>query len=812
MNLKENYPEELKSLPVYKYLDEICITLKNSPSHFLVLSAETAAGKSTGLPFALLKHFGGKILMLEPRRLAVLNITDRVSNILGEEVGLTCGYQIQLESKISEKTRFTVLTDAILVRKLQNDPSLTDIQVVVIDEFHERTVSMDLALAFLKETMLLRDDLYVVLMSATIKGDEISKYLGNAPVYSVPGRLYPLDIVYKEKSVTDAVREEIEKPSNDGNVLVFLPGIKEIRETEKNLLPLESEFDIKLFPLHSSIPFEEQKSVLKADGDRRKIILSSNIAETSLTVPGVRVVIDSGITRFNVFNRAAGLDTLVTRRVSKFSADQRAGRAGRLAPGKVIRLWNKAEPLLEDNQAEILRTDLSRLVLECFQWGAINYNSLEWFEKPAETAWTSALSFLKLSGCIGEDGRITSLGKAALSMGIDLRLALVALSGILVDNLEFSTENALEYSQYGDAPNSVKQKARKNLNFRVQKILKNQDLKINKKNFSTGRINFSTENAQKFSKALCLLSGFPDRIAVWNGSSYVFPSGRLVYLPKGQNTMAEYLVGLDVDAGEKSAFIRKWLEIDRNEAEEFIKSQSSFKNLYKFSQENYRLEKIVQFGYGEIILSEKKEKVSLEDYKDAVCFEIEKEGLKWLPLSDKAKNFLTRVKFYCQNMGADKKLYSVSEKGDSLEKKLNSLEEKSHDWLCPFITEVNRLEENEVFNALYWYLDGEKIDLNVPLSIKLSEKGKAKKIVYEEQNGKVLPCIEVIIQQAFGCFKTPKIMGQKVLFRLLSPAGRPLQVTQDMENFWKNTWPEICSEMKGRYPKHNWDYRILSEE
>ena len=371
--------EEIQKFPITPYLEQICDTLKKSQSHFLVLTAETAAGKSTVLPLALLEHFSGKIIMTEPRRIAVLGVANRVGELT--EKPKEIGYKIHLESRITCETRLEVVTEAILVRQLQSDPALEDYNVVVLDEFHERSVNTDLALAFLKEAMQLRDDLFVVIMSATIDTKKLQRWLSlpkppeEVPVISIPGRQFAVNVVYEpEKSIVSAVRQGIRYAGDSGNILVFLPGISDIRKAQEGLLEtneFSDDSENELCILHSSISLEEQKRIISPaspDGKRR-VILSSAIAETSLTVPGVNVVIDSGLSRVNRMDISTRMEKLTTEKESEFSAEQRKGRAGRLCEGTCIRLWEKHDVRLKDFPPEILRADLVPLVLECSERG-----------------------------------------------------------------------------------------------------------------------------------------------------------------------------------------------------------------------------------------------------------------------------------------------------------------------------------------------------------------------------------------------------------------------------------------------------------
>lgn len=826
---------ELEKLPIAPFLDDICEKLKASPSRFLLLTAETAAGKSTALPVALLKHFDGNILMLEPRRLAVLNIASRVSQLLGGECGKVCGYQMHLENKTSSQTRVTILTEAILTRKLQSDPLLEGVSVVVIDEFHERSIHADLALAFLKEAVQMRDDLFVVVMSATIEVERILAYLNNCPVYKVPGRQFPVEVKYNGNiSVTEAVFSELknlndqQKYCNEENknqfvrnsILVFLPGIFEIRKVKAELEERNCEAEILI--LHSSVSFDEQKKVLSPvqDANSKRVILSSAIAETSLSVPGIATVIDCGEARINLFNTNAGMETLVTRRESKFNAEQRKGRAGRLGPGKCLRLWNENEILIEETPPEILRTDLCSLVLECAEWGVTSADKLQWLDCPPKEAWSQAKNLLKLLGCInGEDETITKKGKAVLTMGLHPRLACVALSGRTEKEIADSLELVLKYSPYAEAAPFVQKSFKSDLQRRIEKAKKISPSE-NKNQFEKKQeLQKNSKDITEFSLSEMLLEGFPDRIAVRKEivheknifAQYQFMSGRVANLFDDKQIFPEYIIAPVVDAGERSGKIFAYEAINKTAAGKwFNRKAKTFTKTY-FAEDGKKLLKKEICAYGKIILSEKKLTADPEDFCEAVCNAVEENGIDWLPINEGTKKFLERVKFYLDNAEKFSGIKMSEEKNSELKNKFLNLQFSAKDWLVPFLTEKNSLNANNIYSALTWYLDGEEINKFVPVEIKLAN-GKKRKIIYEDQNGKIIPVLEVIIQHIFGCMETPEVLGVPVLLKLLSPARRPLQITDDLENFWKETWPEICKEMKGRYPKHNWDYRIVSED
>ncbi|WP_294428453.1 ATP-dependent helicase C-terminal domain-containing protein [uncultured Treponema sp.] len=812
----------LSSLPVVPFLNEICDTLKSSESRFLVLTAETAAGKSTAVPIALLEHFEGKILMLEPRRLAARAIADRLSDLLGEETGKSVGYRLHLDSKTSSATRLEVITEAILTRRLQADPLLEDVSVIVLDEFHERSIHSDLALAFLKETMLLRDDLFVIVMSATINSRSLSEYLGNkekpAPVMQIPGRQFPVEIEYKPNvSVAEAIFDEVNKNAMRGygeTLLAFLPGIYEIRKTksELELLLSNQNLNTEILILHSSVPVSEQRKVLSplAKDSCQRVILSSAIAETSLTVPGVRVVIDSGLCRMNKMNVALGMEHLVTEKESRFSAEQRAGRAGRLAAGKCIRLWDKNDPLIEQNVPEILRADLTQLVLECAQWGSCEIEKLSWLTVPNASAWKAACMLLEMLDCLevkrnsaGTDFyKITTKGKAILKLGLHPRLACVALAG--------GAESALPFSEYAEA--SVER----------QQIFLN-DLK---KRLSQERQDF----AQSEKMTVPVLSGFPDRLAMLSlqtplnaeRAEYHFPSGRTAWLTrenlvsqtKFRNTaissgFPKWIVAPEVDAGERTGKIYSFECVSDEQAENFLKNHAKTEIRIEFVGQsngndfkNLSIQKKEITVYGELVLKEKKMPADSGDFALALCDLVRKRGLTSLPLDGRIEEFLLRAEFYIKY---------AEKKADELGEKYASLSQNAEKWLRPFV-KSQKINAQDIFDALYWYLDGADIDSKVPLQITLPN-GRKRKIKYEKKaDGEIQPTLEIIIQQIFGCFETPKILGKPVLLKLLSPASRPLQITDDLEHFWSGAWTEICKEMKGRYPKHNWDYRVSERD
>ena len=864
--MTQNISRKLSQFPIYPHLDEICNALKTSESHFLVLTAQTGAGKSTILPIGLLENFAeklpGKILMTEPRRLAVLGVANRISDLLDSPCGQTCGYKIHLENKTSQSTRLEIVTEAILVRYLQNDPVLEDYSVVILDEFHERSVYTDLNLAFLKEAMQLRDNLFVIIMSATIDTQKIVEYLsdgncdtnsGNTsdsaksiesvksinpvPVVNIPGRLFPIQTVYKPQiSVEQAILEELEeldkvhsKKTSAKNssvkkgegILVFLPGIQSIKKCAENLQELlnqqeginsQNNSEIEISILHSSINLKEQKYIISGGKKAAvRIILSSAIAETSLTVPGITCVIDSGLARVNRINVSTGMENLITENESVFSAEQRKGRAGREREGKCIRLWQENEPRIKELAPEILRTDLTSLVLECADRGIYNLSSIKWLDFPPQNSWNTSKKLLQDLQLLTDDGRITPKGKAVLSLGIEIRLACIAIDSKLLNCPEQAEKLILTYSSFAGSSKEMQNNFCADLQRRLSRI-KPQDLQ-----------NISPLAT---TKELLILAGYPDRLAKrisekgTQTAEYQFPSGRKAIIaettdhPVHQHQKdSEWIVAPEVLAGTTEGIIFSFYPLSENvlpenahpenALETWLKNHSVTKTVCSF--ENGKIKKMEQTVYGELVLSQKKLTAQKEDFAAAWITEIRKKGLSCLPIDSKTEDFLNRAKFYNQQTR------EAITTEDQLE---STLADKAEEWLIPFIQNSSPLNAQTVYDALFWFLNGQEIQKLVPESI-LLENGKKCKVKYEllaspQDKTKLIirPVIEIIIQRIFGCTQTPQIMGTKILFRLLSPANRPLQITDDLEGFWNGSWKEICREMKGRYPKHNWQFTI----
>lgn len=802
-----------------------------------MLTAETAAGKSTAVPLALMEAFPGKILVTEPRRLAAVAVASRHAQLLCEPVGMRAGYRLRYDTCVSPATKIHVMTDAILTRMIQSDPALDGVSVIVLDEFHERSLHTDLSLAFLKEIMVLRDDLYLVVMSATMDAGRVAHYLGEgeaAPCFHVEGRRFPVEIGYRPAPVAagrtllsggndlplvdwcaQVVLEELHgsPPSgaNTGSILVFLPGIGEIRRCQQLLEQAGAGELAHILLLHSSISLEEQRLVLDVEQRRdgasgsaskfpakRRVIVSSSIAETSLTVPDVTLVIDCGLSRTSRFDPRTGMTRLVTEIESDFSAEQRTGRAGRLGPGRCIRLWSPVESRLANPPPEITRTDLVPVVLECARWGVQELGGLAWLDSPSTGGWAAARSLLQEMGCLHEDGSITELGRRVLELGVHPRIGCVALSGF---------PGAVELAaRYGASDSAEQQRLQKDLHRR---------LSSQKKSVA------ASGSVGDKDAALALLAGFPDRLAKSCGEgNYQFPSGRTASLshrtasssPQQRlsgNAFPAWIVAVEVDAGATTGRIYRWEPLDAAAAENWLEEHATVQVELDVEDATGKVVKCQIKRYGRLELERRRLVPDDSDVAAALCGQLRRRGFGSLPLSGQSQLLLVRARLW-EALRQPGSLDAGAVPPGAVPPSQFSQEhllERLEDWLVPFLGGQKKLSQEVVYQGLHWFCDGATLDRELPLSIILPN-GKRRKLAYETIAGKVTPVLEVVIQDLFGCLETPRVAGIPVLLRLLSPARRPLQVTSDLAGFWQNTWPDICKEMKGRYPKHNWDYRL----
>jgi ATP-dependent helicase HrpB len=820
-------------LPLLPFLPGISAELE--AHRLLVLTAEPGAGKSTLVPPFLMEApwlAGKKIIMLEPRRLAAAAVASRIADLLGEPLGKRAGYRVRSSSRVSRETRVEVVTEALLTRAIQNDPLLGGVGLVIFDEFHERSIHADLAMALTLEVRRARPDLALLVMSATIDGGRVSAFLGGAPALSCPGRLHPVETrhipVQDRQRWEDAVSAALPRvvEETEGDVLVFLPGVPEIRRVSTRIsAALAGRIEIQ--GLHGSLPLEEQRRVLAGGtenvgphggqggaGARRRVVLATSIAETSLTVPGVRVVADAGWARLTRFHPATGLDRLVTERVSVSAAEQRRGRAGRLGPGVCYRFWRETEGLLAHPEPEILRSDLAGLVLECALWGARSPEGLAWLDPPPAAAWGQAGEVLAMLGLTGEAGP-TALGRQVAGLGLSPRLGVLALEGARRGAPALAAAcAALLQDRDGSA------------------ISGDPDLRLRLEMVRTGRgggdgwragaerearrilgrmglrddARWSAEEERSVGGLLA--HAFPDRIARRErDGGYRFVTGRAAAFPGrpsaptalASRAAEEWVVAPETDAGETAGTIRLAAPLTEGEAEEALLPVTVEEVEIRWTRLVPRAHRFTRAG--RLTLTERPAPLPPQAVAASLEERLAREGIGILPWNEKSRRLLERVRFW----GAHGKGASGVDLSDA------GLAARAAEWLAPHLALGGGpvLTPEKLSAALRGLLgaDRGRLDAEVPESLVLPTGGRRG---MDYSGG--APAVEARIQEVFGLAASPLVCGVPVVFRLLSPAGRPLQVTTDLSGFWKGSYAEVRKEMRGRYPRHYWPEDPLQAE
>ncbi len=788
----------------------------------LVLQAPPGAGKTTALPLALLDEpwlEGKKILMLEPRRLAVRSSAARMAELLGEKVGDRIGYQVKMDSVQSKKTRILIVTEGILTRKLQHDPSLEDVALVIFDEFHERSLHADLSLALTLESQsVLREDLKLLIMSATLNTTAISGLLDNAPIVQSEGRAYPVERMYldattaqpKPKELSSYVARLILKclEQEEGNILVFLAGVRQIKGVEKLLNEAKLK-DVYISTLYGNLSKEAQDRAIKAPPQgKRKVVLSTNIAQTSLTIDGIKIVIDSGIQNVSVFNPFSGMNKLESQFISQDSATQRAGRAGRLSSGKAYHLWHKSKILLKHDTPEILSADLCQLVLELALWGCDDVRTLSWLDMPPITAVHHAKTLLTELGALDKEGHITPHGEAMSSYGLHPRLAHMMLKAKML-NLSYEasllavliTEKDILTNSYANA----------DLRERVQ-ILHDVALKrtVNSRFVNIKQCNYLLANAKRIEKVqsktlntellgVLLAFAYPDRVAQLrhtNESTYLLSNGKGAHL-HSEDTLfnSAYLVISDLDAKSTNATIYKALSLSLGQIEEHLETSTRERVTWNEEQERVEVRKVEMLG--KLTLKEMQLKsTDNPEVTEVLLDEIEAMGLEVLQWSKEATKLRERVNFLHHY---DKSFPDFSD---------DYLRENLEEWLAPYLTDISTLKAvqtidlHNILLGLLSYEQTQKLDTLAPAKLKVASSSN----IAIDYTNPTQPILAVRLQEMFGTTETPSIMGGKVrlMLHLLSPASRPMQMTKDLESFWANTYDEVKKELRGKYKKHYW--------
>ncbi|WP_417324372.1 ATP-dependent helicase HrpB [Halarcobacter sp.] len=815
-------------LPIYDVLDDIKQTLNQNST--LILQAPPGAGKSTVVPISLLKEVwleDKMIIILEPRRVAARMVAQQMARLLGEEVGQTVGYQVRMDSCKSKQTKLLVVTEAILVRKLQSDQALEDVGLIIFDEFHERSIHTDLSLALsLQVQELIREDLKLLIMSATLNSKELIKLLGDdVPVVSSKGKSYEVEEVFLDanikqpdfKTINTVLLNTIQKAVNEdeGDILVFLSGAKEINSLQELLNEKLKDREIEILPLYSSLGKDKQdKAILKSKSNKRKIILSTNIAQTSLTIEGVKVVIDTGLEKQSFYNYSNAMNHLEQVFISQDSATQRAGRAGRLSNGKCYKLWHKSKILQDSSKPEILRTDLSSFLLEVALWGE-DISELKLLDTPSKEVLDSTRIVLQELKMLDEKNEITTIGKKALALGVHPRFAYMILKA---NNLGFAYEACLLASLLVEKDIFKNSFQDTNIYSRFVHLYENDiDISfINKhraKNILAGAkflfsklkavqsIEKPNKNIDEQIVAVLTLFAYPDRLAkqrAKNDNRYKLSNGKGAILNIEDTLFNEsFLVTPSLNAKNKNSYIsfasRISLDAILKEFEDDINIEKSI----TYNKENKKFDIKEKYFFYELELFSKPINDENQDFSSLLCSLLQKEGLELLPWSKKAEALRQRVNFINEN--SDLEFPSFKEE---------DLKENISTWLEPYLHDiktVKELESLDTYSILLGYIPWDKqqlLDTLAPSHIKVPS-GSNIKIDYSDST---TPILAVKIQEMFGMHETPKILNNKIALQvhLLSPALRPIQITYDLKSFWENSYAEVKKELFSKYKKHYW--------
>ncbi len=844
----------MQTLPINAVLAQIKNALNKHTR--LVLQAPPGAGKTTAVPIALLAESwlaNKQIIMLEPRRLAARNAAARMAFLLNEKVGQTVGYQIRQDSCFGNKTKILVVTEGILTRKLQADPELENTALVIFDEFHERSLHADLSLALcLQSQQILREDLKILVMSATLNTDGVAHLLNNAPIIKSEGRSYPVEVNYADTAISqnrhanpqqqllNALFNTVKKVIDNHNdsCLVFLPGVKEINQLSqliKHYLNNEAINNILIAPLHGSLNKQQQDIAIAPPQDKtkRKIVLATNIAETSITIDGIGCVIDSGLERLLNYNPASGMNGLITQPISQDSAEQRAGRAGRVSAGVAYRLWTAQQQarLQKHAMAEMLHSDLSSLVLELANWGVIEPDELQWLDKPPSHAYNQAKTLLQQLNAIDNNGKIKSHGRDMLKLGTHPRLAHMMLSALTLNQAHHAcliasllTEkdvylaNADKSADMHDRINILQQTHHtKNKQYGVdtaqcKRILQTAD-DFFKRIKRTSKQPIKKETPNTNLSGVLLAYAYPDRIAQkrkGNDARYLLSNGKGALIPAHlQQHLHHYIVVANLDAKQGEACIYLAAEINAEQLQNYFKNNIKQKETVKWNEKTQRVEVKQTNSIGKIILQETV--INKSENKQAVqhCLieAIKNTGLdclNWTPQATALKQRVQFINYHAKN-NALKKQLNDNELPDFSEKGLiNTI----NAWLAPSLTNENSIKQCQklnvqklLLNQLNWQQQ-QQVKQLAPERISVPS-GSAISINYSDP---VQPVLAVRLQEVFGLLDTPTVLnGQcKLMMHLLSPRREPMQITQDLNSFWQTAYHDVKKDLRGKYKRHYW--------
>lgn len=794
----------LPPLPIDDALPELQSALAAGP--YAVLVAPPGAGKTTRVPLALLDapwRADSRIIMLEPRRLAARAAAAQMARLLGEEVGQTIGYRVRMDTRVSARTRVEIVTEGVFTRTLLDDPELSGVAAVVFDEFHERSLDGDLGLALTLDAAALRPDLRVLVMSATIDGARVANLLDDAPVIESLGRAFPVETHYREpdplKRLEDQVTEAVLAAlrEHDGSALVFLPGQGEITRVAERLagrVPANTD----IAPLYGRLtPTEQDRAIRPAEPGRRKVVLATSIAETSLTIDGVRIVVDSGFRRIPVYEPGTGLTTLETRRVSRAGADQRRGRAGRTSPGIAIRLWNEGQTaaLAPFDTPEILAADLAGLALDLATWGVTDPAALPFLDPPPAPAWGEAITLLKSLEALDVSGRITSDGKALARLPLHPRLAHMVVAAAAEDDALAAAELAALISERGLGGDGTDLAHRLD-RFRTDRSKRAHDARALARRWATLAGGAKGGN---LSAGRHLARAYPDRVAQAAGprAKFRLANGRQAGLDDTDALAAQpFLVVTDITGAAANGRIRGAAALDRADLETLFAHRITATETLSLdaASGSIRARRLRQLD----ALRLADDPIPVTDLPQAATLLAEAALRRpdTLPWTKEQKTLRERATYLRQTLGdAWPDLSDAAIAADPA-------------WLAPHILGETRLAAITAAHL------GNGLDMLLPWSRRqeierllpshfAAPSGSHLPIDYAAENG---PALEVRVQELFGLDRHPAVAGGKVplLLVLLSPAHRPIQTTRDLPGFWRGSWKDVAKDLKGRYPRHFW--------
>ncbi|MDQ0137874.1 ATP-dependent helicase HrpB [Neorhizobium galegae] len=799
--------KNLPRLPVTEVLGDIMQALADGTR--AVLSAPPGAGKTTLVPLALLDQAWctGKIILLEPRRLAARAAASRMASLLGEQVGERVGYRMRLDNKVSAKTRIEVVTEGVFARMILDDPELDGVSAVIFDEFHERSLDADFGLALALDVQsALRDDVRILVMSATLDVERVAGLLGEPPVIKSEGRTFPIDIQHRDRAPNERIEDAmtraiVEAHSNDtGSILAFLPGQAEILRTAERLAGRFGPETV-VVPLYGNLSQKEQDLAIRpAPAGQRKIVLATSIAETSITIDGVRIVIDSGQQRLPVFEPSTGITRLETVRVSRASADQRAGRAGRTEPGIAMRLWHPGQTaaLQAFTPPQILASDLSGLVLDLAHWGVQDPKGLAFLDPPPGPAFNEAKGLLGQLDALDPQGALTEKGRLMRELALPPRLSAMAISAAEEGFGRQASLLAVLLTEQGLGGSDI------DLDERLRRFRNERGDRADAARKLADRVASNLPKRSQSTETVLagrlLLHAYPDRIALQRGGRgrFVMANGRGAELQETERlAAAQMLVIADLTGRAAQARILAAAEISRADVEAELSGaiRESDECFFDRASRQVRARKVTRLGA--IIFEERPlPRPSGERAAQALADGVRELGLQVLPFSKEGAQLRDRIGFLNRSIGAP--WPDMSDK---------ALLGRLDDWFVPFQGSTSGIDSihpgslSEGLRSLIPHEVSQDLNKLAPTHFE-APTGERHPIRYDEEE----PVLAIRVQELFGLKKHPAIAGGKLplLLELNSPAHRPIQTTRDLPGFWAGSWKDVRAEMRGRYPKHPW--------